>query len=332
MTCSTRDAFSNATATGGASAPTADEYSFRFEGSGGEYFLIFLKHVFLTLVTFGIYFAWAKSERRAFIWKGLSFHDHPFRYTGTGLELFKGYVLLSVAYLAFFGVPAFMTLIHESLGFLVQVALVVGVVAIIPFVIYRSRAFLYNRTTWRGIRFGLLREYLPFAKTFFIGIVLTVLSLGLYAPVNANRLHGMFMNNTRFGSLTFRYDGDDWEVWVLSMKGYALTLVTLGIYYFWYRAELERYRAAHTHVGDSGLLCSDVTGVQLLIIYLVNIFGLTFSLGLAFPWILMFSLSELADRYSVRGLIDFDEIVQRAEEEGAFAEGMADALDLDFGF
>ena len=45
------------------------DYRLDFEGSGGEYFFIFLKHVFLTLITLGIYFAWAKTERRTYIWK-----------------------------------------------------------------------------------------------------------------------------------------------------------------------------------------------------------------------------------------------------------------------
>lgn len=330
MTNQTDDAFSHAPF-GGQSA-TGDQYLVRFEGSGAEYFLIFLKHVFLTVVTLGIYFAWAKSERRAFVWKSLSFHGHAFRYTGTGLELFKGYMLLTAAYATFFLVPGLVGSFHSALGGIVQVAFFVSLFGVIPFVLVRSRAFLYNRTTWRGIRFGLLREYAEYAKEFFVGVVLTILSLGLYAPINANRLHRITMNNTRFGSLAFHYDGNDREVWWLTIRGYALTFVTLGIYYFWYRAELERYRAAHTRIGEHAVLHSDVTGVQLMMLYSLNAIGLTLSFGLAFPWILMYSLGQLADRYSVRGAIDFDAIVQRAEEEGAFAEGVADALDLDFGF
>ena len=313
-------------------SPHDDEYNFRFEGSGAAYFLIFLKHVFLTLITLGVYFPWAKSQRRAFIWRSLSFHGHSFRYTGTGLELFKGYVLLVAAYATFILLPPLIGSFHERLGSLVRIAFVLGLFAAIPFVIYRSRAFLYNRTTWRGIRFGLLRDYKPFMLEFFVGLLLTIASLGLYRPIYSNRLHRITMNNTRFGSLEFRYEGDDREVWQFTVKAYALIILTLGIYYFWYRAELERYRAAYTFVGEHGVLHSEVTGGQLLMLFVLNAVGLTLTLGLAFPWILMYSLGQLADRYSVRGVIDFDAIVQRAEEEGAFTEGAADALDLDFGF
>ncbi len=312
-------------------ASTPDEYSFRFEGSGAEYFFIFLKHLFLTLVTLGLYFAWAKTERRAFIWKSLSFHEHPFRYTGTAIELFKGYALVLVGYLVFVSLPGLVSMVSQNLAVAVQLVLVVALIAAFPFVMYRSRNFLYSRTTWRGIRFGLTPEPRPFAKQFFVGNLLMILSLGLYAPVHFNRLHSIMTNNTRFGSLELHYDGDDGKVFWLTLKGIVLGFLTLGLYYFWYRAELERYRAAHTRVGEGAVLCSEVTGGQLFKLYLVNIVCLTLTLGLAFPWVLMYSLGELADRFSIRGQIDFETIVQRAEAEGAFSDGMADALDLDFG-
>ncbi len=56
------------------------------------------------------------------------------------------------------------------------------------------------------------------------------------------------------------------------------------------------------------------------------------TLGLAFPWILMYTLEDLASRYYVTGRIDFDDVMQRAEDESAISEGLADALGLDFGF
>ncbi len=310
---------------------TADEYSFRFEGSGAEYFFIFLKHLFFTLITLGIYFAWAKTERRAFIWKSLSFHDHPFRYTGTAIELLKGYALVFLGYMIFVSLPGLASVVSQNLALVVQLALVLGLVAIMPFVIYRSRNFLYSRTTWRGIRFGLIPEPRPFAKQFFVGYLMTLLSLGLYAPIQSNRLHTIMTNNTRFGSLELHYDGDDRKIFWMTLKGILLGLLTFGLYYFWYRAELERYRAAHTRVGDTAVLYSEVTGGQLFKLYLVHIVGLTLTLGLAFPWVLMYSLGELAKRFSIRGQIDFETIVQRAETEGALSEGIADALDLDFG-
>lgn len=308
-----------------------DEFRFRFHGSGSSFFLIFLKHVFLTLVTFGIYLAWAKTERRAYIWKSLEFHGQTLRYTGTAIELLKGYAIVAAGYVVFIGLPVLVSGISPELGAAIEVAMIIGIILVAPVVIYKSRAFLYSRTTWRGIRFGLVPGAGPYAKQFFAGMFLTPLTLGLYLPVNTNRLHRIVTDNTRFGGLAFRYTGVDREVWMLALKGFIFSILTLGIYYPWYRAGLERYRASHTHVGSGAVLRSTVTGGQLFGLFVLNVVGLTLTLGLAFPWITMYSIRILADRYTICGVIDFDAIEQIAEVEGAIADGFADALDLGLG-
>lgn len=57
-----------------AEIPT-QKYALRFHGSGTSFFLIFLKNVLFTLLTFGFYLAWAKTERRKYVWQNFEFHD-----------------------------------------------------------------------------------------------------------------------------------------------------------------------------------------------------------------------------------------------------------------
>ena len=89
---------------------------------------------------------------------------------------------------------------------------------------------------------------------------------------------------------------------------------------------------AHTRVGESATLASEISGLDLFGLSLLNMFGVPMTLGLAFPWITMYSLRLVAERASVEGVIDFDAIEQRARTEGATADGFADAFDLDLGF
>ena len=51
----------------GAPAPTSLTLAFRGEGS--DLFLLMLKNLLLTLVTFGIYASWARTAKRAYLWK-----------------------------------------------------------------------------------------------------------------------------------------------------------------------------------------------------------------------------------------------------------------------
>src|SRR5579862_7371292 len=48
----------------------------------------------LIIITVGIYWFWARSEYRRFMWKMVRVEDEPLEYTGTGRELLIGYLRL----------------------------------------------------------------------------------------------------------------------------------------------------------------------------------------------------------------------------------------------
>ena len=61
---------------------------------------------------------------------------------------------------------------------------------------------------------------------------------------------------------------------------------------------------------------------------LLQIFGLTFTLGLAFPWITAYTLRFMLERLRFVGHIDFSHIYQVDSQGSASADGLADALDV----
>jgi uncharacterized membrane protein YjgN (DUF898 family) len=139
------------------------------------------------------------------------------------------------------------------------------------------------------------------------------------------------MNNMRFGTLEFSYTGKDREVWRMGVAAFFLSIVTLGFYYPWYLAKLTRYRGRRTRVGPGAHLDYQIKGQDILWIFLLNVFGTTLTLGLAFPWITMYSIRYMARRVCVVGSIDFENIEQREGGAGAVADGFADALDIGLG-
>jgi uncharacterized membrane protein YjgN (DUF898 family) len=315
----------------GPSEPLHERYALRFHGSGTSFFLIFLKNVLLTLLTAGVYLAWAKTERRRYVWQNLEFHGQHLRYSGTGLELFKGYCVVLLGYLGFFALPYLAGRVSAQLKTALEMTLLIGIVLAMPSLIYRSRAYLYSRTSWRGIRFGLLRASGRYSREFLVGLLLAIATLGLYLPVMTNRLHRVLVDNTRFGTLEFSYTGKDRDALRMGVAAFFLALLTLGFYYPWYVAKLGRYRGLHTRVGPNARIDYRLTGGELLRIYLLNIWGTTLTLGLAFPWILMYSVRYAAERIGVEGWIDFESIGQREAGGGAAADGFADALDIGLG-
>jgi uncharacterized membrane protein YjgN (DUF898 family) len=307
--------------------PAGSRHGFAFHGTGSGLFLLILKNVLLTIVTFGIYAAWASTERRKYVWQNIEFHGQRFVYRGTGLELFLGYLKLLLGYALFLGVPALIGLVSANLAMGVRILLIVGLLVLIPFAVYWSRAYLLSRSAWRGIHFSMEPGAGPFARTFILGYLLTLVSLGLYGPVWLNKLRTVSINRSRFGDHAFRYDGDDYEVWKLSMKGFVLSILTFGIYYFWFQASLSRYQMEHTHFAHASARL-ELTGGDVFKFTMIYLFGTTLSLGLAFPWVATYVLRSVLERTSFVGHIDFAAISQREIRGNAAADGLADALDV----
>ncbi len=303
-------------------------YAFVFHGTGASFFAVMLKNMLLTLLTLGIYLPWSKTERRRYLWQNTEFHGHRLRYHGTGRELFVGYVKVVAAYVAFVGVPLVISkVVGATAGTVVQVVLALMLLPLLPFAVWGARRYLLSRTSYRGVHLRLDGDARAYARTFLLGYLLTLVTLGLYGPVWMNKMYRQLTNATALGSKHFEYRGVDGEVFKIAIKGILLSILTLGIYLFWFQAELNRYQMRHTWFdGAHGELT--LTGLDLLVLTVIQIAALTLTLGLAFPWVMTYSLRFSMERLRFVGSIDFGRVYQVASEGEAAADGLADALDV----
>jgi len=301
-----------------------------YRGTGGELFFIVIKNVFLTLITLGIYTPWARTAKRNFLWRQLEIGGQRLEYTGTGKELFIGYLKVLGAYILLFGIPAVLRRPAPRISGIWQFFSTLALFVVIPFAIYWSRRYLLGRTRWRGIRFGLAGQAKDFAKLFLKTTLLTLVTFGFYGPVANNRMYAFIMSNTRYGSAPFTYDGPNGEAFKISIKGFFLTLLTAGIYFPWYIAAMQRFRLSHTHMGGATGR-TEITGGMLLKILLVSLFGNALTLGLAFPWTTTYALRTVLERTSFVGPVDFAQITQQAASGDAAGDMLAGALGVELG-
>lgn len=66
---------------------------FVYDGRLGELYVLFIKNLLLTIITLGIYRFWAKTRVRRYLWSHTSLFGDRFEYTGTGKELFLGFLI-----------------------------------------------------------------------------------------------------------------------------------------------------------------------------------------------------------------------------------------------
>ena len=122
-----------------------DPMRFQFTGSGGEYFRIWVVNLLLTILTLGVYSAWAKVRRLQYFYRNTKVDGSVFDYHGKPHAILKGRVLalvLIVAYKVAFEISGVAALVIALL-----------LVAIVPWLLARSFRFKLVNSSYRGLRF-----------------------------------------------------------------------------------------------------------------------------------------------------------------------------------
>jgi uncharacterized membrane protein YjgN (DUF898 family) len=303
------------------------EHRAAYAGTGQALFILVFKNLFLTLITLGFYLPWARTERRKYIWQNIEFDGHRLRYHGTGKEMFVGYLKVAAGYALLIGLPAALTRVDKQMGLIAQVVGFLILFPLIPIAIYGSQRYLLGRTSLRGVRFGLEPGAGGYLRVFLVGMLLTLVTFGLYGPAMNNSLRRYIVERTRFGSVPFGYDGSNSDAFWITAKGSLLSVVTLGLYYPWFAAKLMRFRAESTFIQGARARV-DITGKDVFWLLVTSIFGTVLSLGLAFPWITTYVMRTVVSKISFVGPIDYGAVAQRAPSGDAAADGLANALDV----
>jgi uncharacterized membrane protein YjgN (DUF898 family) len=308
---------------------------FRYHGTGGSLFGLTIVNALLTLVTFGIYSFWAKNKVREFHYSHTELDGDRIAYHGTGGELFVG--AMKVSAVMFVSVVVFGIIVAVGGGDApgpIQLAIVplfyLLIVCLMPIAINGARRYRLSRSSWRGIRFAYHGRWQEFLGLMIKGSLLTIVTLGFYAPSFQNQRRAFFVNHTRFGSEPFSYDGDGRELVPEYLKALLLTIPTLGLSWVWYAAFKHRYFWGHTTMRGARFR-STVTGGEMLGLHVTNALLALFTFGLAISWAMTRSHAFWCDKVTMRGTMDWASIEQRSQPASATAEGLLDALEMDIG-
>jgi uncharacterized membrane protein YjgN (DUF898 family) len=128
------------------STPQPRRLALEFTGAGGEYFRIWLVNLLLTIVTLGIYSAWAKVRKTRWFYGNLRLDGVSFQYHGRPGAILRGRIL----------VGAFAIAYSLAGRISVQAAMVAAVLfgLLAPWIFYKAMRFRLANSSWRGVRFG----------------------------------------------------------------------------------------------------------------------------------------------------------------------------------
>lgn len=215
-----------------------------YDGRLGELYGIYLRHLLLMLMTFGLSRFWGRTRLRRYLWNHLAVFGDRFEYRGRGLELLIGFLVV-VAILAVWGgglwlIWRYVLHGHSTPRFGVTDLFFLSFAVIglpLSFVgHYSGLRYKLSRTRWRGIRgtmegsawtYGALATFLTIVNAFTARLLAPVVSVNLARPriVNARVGTQGFEFAGRAGDIYGRYVG----YYFLNILVWIVVAIVVGV-------------------------------------------------------------------------------------------------------
>lgn len=318
----------------------SDSLPFRFEGQGAEYFRIWIVNILLSILTLGIYSAWAKVRNHRYFYSNTRLDGHSFEYLADPITILKGRIV-AVIFLAGY-------LLSESFMPVLTLGFMLAFIVALPWLVCKSMAFRNRNTALRNIRFGFDGSYGSAFKAFVLWPLLGSLTLGLLLPYAFYRQKRFLVENSRYGTSRFEPSFGAGEYYGIYLKAFGIVLLAvllmlipilgpflaLGVYLFVFAYVSARttnlifnQSSLQQHGFDSRL------GVgRLAWIHLSNWVLVAITLGLATPWAKVRLANYRAECLSLLPHGSIDQFVAAEEQSvNSLGEEIGDAFDVDIG-
>ena len=310
----------------------------KFAGQTGEYFRIWIVNICLTVVTLGIYSAWAKVRRKRYFYGCTLLEGSAFEYTGNPVTILKGRLIVFAAFIAF----SLLSEIHPA----IQLVLFITFLGFLPWAILRALQFNARNSIHRNVRFGFNSTKREVGVLLLIPIFLVPLTLGLAYPYYLHRKRRFFLEHSTYGRTAFGFTASARDYYYAALKlslafvGFLIgSIATLGIglipLYVLLRAYAEATFAdvawRNTTLGDIRFACGWKAG-ELFVLYFVNALAVLVSVGLLVPWAAIRTARYKLERIvlqSEHGLGGF--LTATQENVGAVGDEAGELLGFDFG-
>lgn len=338
----------------------------RFHGDGGEYFGIWIVNLLLSILTLGIYSAWAKVRRLQYFYRNTELDCARFDYHADPVKILKGR-LIGFTLFAIYNIAHEFSLFGGQLMFLF-------LMLVLPLLLRASFRFQAVNSSYRGLRFGFDGTRAQAYKVFLLGPLLGVLSLGLAWPWIHRQIKAYQRGQTRFGRTQFDYQAPVLGFYriyavclllllmgpvLLGFSAAALTgvveqpadsggrveqitmMVYLGVGAMvlfmlsigpYFAARMQNLNWSHTRLADWAF-SSDLRARSLFWVQLSNLVLVIVTLGLFKPWADVRVARLRLEAIAMHGDGDSEAFLRGVREaESATGEETAEMFDMDLGF
>jgi uncharacterized membrane protein YjgN (DUF898 family) len=179
-----------------------------FTGSWREYLPIAVTNALLMICTLGVYRFWASARQRRYLWSRTRFIDDSLEWTGTGKEMFLGFLVVICVLAPFFLFiqflfPALIARGKPEAAFGIIFLFEIAIIYLGGFARFRSLRYRLSRSYWHGIRGGSDDPGWNYGGEYLGRIALAAMTMFIVYPWAATRLWNARWNAMSFGPLRF---------------------------------------------------------------------------------------------------------------------------------
>lgn len=336
-----------------------------FTGRAGEWFGIWIVNLLLSIITIGIYSAWAKVRMLRYFYGNTTIEGRAFDYHATGGQILIGRLIV----IAVLVVISVLSAVHIAFVFLIYGA---GIF-LMPYLLIRSARFNARNTSWSNVRFNFGGDYGDAIATFLLFPMLVAVTLYTTIPLLTRKAHRFYIENHTLGGRKFSFDCNLSPLykafglaalWVFAvliigvilgfMFGGALfgpgssrdplvqVLPILALYVFLfvgffpaailYKALVRNTVYANTVLEGGHRFASTTQPLPLLGIAVTNTLAVIFTLGLALPWAQIRMTRYLAENTFVAPNGSLDAFVgDMQNDQSAIGDAFSDIEGIDIG-
>ncbi len=338
------------------STPVEELTPIEFTGTAREYFGIWITNILLSILTLGIYSAWAKVRTKKYFAHHTLIAETGFDYHAKPLNILKGRVIAVVLYFIY-------GLVSQASPVLAFIFLVFIFLAT-PWIILQSMRFNLRNTSHRGLRFNFVGKLSEAVKIYIFYTLLIIFTLGLILPFLNYRSRSFAINNTCFGLSRFQAQltARSFYLTYLKLMGWMILLAAgfaalLGLAYAvgvgldlalltsflplllliflivgpgaYLKASLGKLVYNSTQLENFAFICN-WRALDLIWIYGSNFILIVLSFGLLIPWAKIRATNYLVSHMAIRGETNFDHFVAgKIEQLAATGQEIGEFFDVD---
>ncbi|WP_347332096.1 YjgN family protein [Marinimicrobium locisalis] len=329
------------------------EIPFVFSGRGGEYFRVWIVNIVLTILTMGIYSAWAKVRNKQYFYGNTTLDGASFSYTADPVKILVGRVVATVLLAAY--------VLAENLSVIAALVMFLVFLIALPWLVCQSLRFNARYSRYRNVSFEFTGTPWEAAKAFLFWPIAGALTLGILMPFAIQRQQRFMVSHHQYGASPFDFHARPGLYYQIFLAAGAIALVgflvagaistalgaILGVtgvvvsFFLFFvvyvvlgagvAAAIACQRYKNTTI-EHHRFDANWSVISYAAIVLSNTLLTIVTLGMYYPWgkVRLARYKANHTRVFARGSLDTFAERQR-EKAGSVAEGVSDLFDFDIG-